>query len=135
MQVTKIFTFAAGHRLYGYDGPCANIHGHNYRLEVTVEDNGVNAMGMVVDFAELKQRVGLALTKYDHSLILNKNDPLIEALKVGSVAGLKITIMNNNPTAENMLSDLMKSLPDDCDLNIVRLRLYETETSYAEVRK
>jgi 6-pyruvoyltetrahydropterin/6-carboxytetrahydropterin synthase len=129
MQVTKIFTFAAGHRLLGYQGLCSNIHGHNYKLEVTVQDE-IDTMGMVVDFKELKQRVNIALAKYDHALILKKDDPLVETMKK---ADMRVVVMEKNPTAENMLSDLIKSLPADCELNIVKLRLWETDTSFAEV--
>jgi 6-pyruvoyltetrahydropterin/6-carboxytetrahydropterin synthase len=131
MRVTKIFSFAAGHRLYKYDGDCSNIHGHNYKLEVTVRDD-LDAMGMVVDFKELKVRVNRAIAKYDHALILQKGDPLVDVLKIPEL-NLKLRVMENNPTAENMLLDLMKSLPDDCVLNIVDLRLWETETSFVEV--
>jgi 6-pyruvoyltetrahydropterin/6-carboxytetrahydropterin synthase len=128
MQVTKVFTFAAGHRLLGYQGACANIHGHNYKLEVTVQDD-TDVLGMVVDFKELKTRVNRAIAKYDHALILQKGDPLIEILKPSQ----RLCIIEKNPTAENMLRDLFHSLPGDCELNIAKLVLWETDTSFAEI--
>ena len=62
VRVTKKFTFDMAHALYGYDGPCKNIHGHTYHLSVTligtpIQDNGDVKLGMVVDFGDLKNIV------------------------------------------------------------------------------
>lgn len=131
MRVTKIFTFAAGHRLFRYEGACSNIHGHNYKLEVTVDDD-TNDLGMVVDFKELKARVNRFLAKYDHALILQKDDPLIDVLKIPELSQ-RIVVMKNNPTAENMVKEMLRTISDDCEMNVVKLRLWETDTSYTEV--
>ena len=62
IRITKKFRFEAAHALYGYDGKCKNIHGHNYKLFVTVigvpvNDNSNAKEGMVMDFGDLKKIV------------------------------------------------------------------------------
>jgi len=62
IRVTKEFTFEMAHALWNYDGPCRNIHGHSYKLYVTVFgntllDNTSTKLGMVMDFSELKKIV------------------------------------------------------------------------------
>ena len=61
IRITKKFTFEAGHALYGYDGKCKNVHGHSYKLYVTVigvpiSDKGNVKYGMVIDFSDLKSK-------------------------------------------------------------------------------
>lgn len=58
--------FSAAHRLPGYDGPCAEVHGHNWEVEVYVRGAEVNGLGMVMDFGEIKREVRLALEELDH---------------------------------------------------------------------
>ena len=62
IRITKRFTFEAGHALYGHDGKCKNIHGHSYKLYVTVigepiTDSNSPKFGMIIDFADLKSMV------------------------------------------------------------------------------
>ena len=64
IRITKKFTFEAGHALYGYDGKCKNVHGHSYKLYVTVigkpiSDTDNVKYGMVIDFSDLKSIVGV----------------------------------------------------------------------------
>jgi len=114
ISVTKIFTFDAAHRLNDYDGPCANIHGHTYKLEVTVGVHELDYQDMVIDFSRLKEIVeNVVLERFDHVFI---NDQV-----------------NYNPTAENMALDIHHSLCA-AGLNVDKIRLWETPTSYAEVR-
>ena len=79
IRITKEFKFEMAHALYGYDGLCKNIHGHSYKLWVTVKGNVLQKNnhkknGMVMDFGELKQITNKhIIDKYDHSFVLNKN--------------------------------------------------------------
>ena len=81
VRITKEFKFEMAHALYGYDGLCANIHGHSYKLWVTVKgevknENGHTKDGMLMDFTDLKSIVKPEIVdKYDHSLVLNANSP------------------------------------------------------------
>ena len=81
VRLSKEFKFEMAQALYGYDGLCANIHGHSYRLWVTIRGDLVNQEnrakdGMLLDFGLLKEIVKpLIIDKYDHSLVLNENSP------------------------------------------------------------
>ena len=147
LSITKIFTFEAAHMLKGYDGLCANIHGHSYRLEVSVFSPALNGQdgflhsdesdpknGMLFDFSELKKLVNQAIIEpFDHSLILNRNigRELSETLQKNS---LHVVHVPYQPTSENLLIDfagrLQKVLPQGISLK--KLRLYETATSYTD---
>ena len=78
IRITKEFKFEMAHALYGYDGLCKNIHGHSYRMWVTIkgnvlEKNNHTKNGMVIDFGELKKIINDCIVdKYDHSFVLNK---------------------------------------------------------------
>ena len=67
--VFKDFTFAAAHAIRGHTGGCQNLHGHNYRVRVQVAATRLDALGMVIDFADLKRVVGEVLGPFDHRLI------------------------------------------------------------------
>ena len=81
IRITKEFKFEMAHALHGYDGLCKNIHGHSYKLWVTVKgkvrnENGHVKDGMIMDFSALKEIVkSEIIDKYDHSLVLNANSP------------------------------------------------------------
>ena len=119
VNVTKLFEFEACHHLPHYDGACHNLHGHSYKLEVTVsgqvsKNENDPKCGMIIDFKDLKAIVkSVAVDKYDHS---NLND------------------FFPNPTAEIMVKqiavDIMSKLPQG--VYLMSCKLWETSTSYAE---
>ena len=84
IRITKQFEFETGHALYGYDGKCRNVHGHSYKLSVTVigtpiEDNNNVKYGMVIDFTDLKKIVKEQIVDaFDHSTVFNRNTPHLE---------------------------------------------------------
>src|SRR5210317_1698686 len=84
IRITKQFDFETGHALYGYDGKCKNVHGHSYKLSVTVighpiSDSGNVKFGMVIDFTDLKEIVTTEIVdQFDHATVFNKNTPHIE---------------------------------------------------------
>lgn len=139
IRVTKQFEFETAHALYNYDGLCKNIHGHSYKLQVTVIgepiiDDSNPKFGMVIDFGQLKEIVKSNIVNvYDHSLILsNKSKP--ELLNKTKQIFDRLTIVDYQPTCENMVNEFAKiiitKLPKNIDLFSVKL--YETSTSYAE---
>ena len=81
IRLTKAFTFETAHALYGYDGKCKNIHGHSYKLYVTVkgipsQDSNDVKLGMVMDFGDLKKIVNEAVVDvFDHAILLNEDSP------------------------------------------------------------
>ena len=137
LSITKIFTFEAAHALLGYDGLCANIHGHSYRLEVTVCSPALDSVknGMLFDFSELKKCVNQSIVDvFDHALILNQdgNAEIGEMLKTRYQ---KVFCVPFQPTSENLLLDfarrLQAVLPEK--IRLKRMRLYETATSYTDL--
>lgn len=139
IRLTKIFNFEMAHALYGYDGPCKNIHGHSYSLEVTVAGTPLNdpahpKHGMVMDFSDLKAIVKEQIVdRLDHALLLNGNSPHRDIPELDENFE-KVVFVDYQPTCENMLSDFVirikKLLPST--VRLVALRLKETPNSYAE---
>ena len=84
IRITKEFSFETGHALYGYDGKCRNVHGHSYKLSVTVIGKPISKpgevkLGMVIDFGDLKKIVKEEIVDpFDHATVFNKNTPHIE---------------------------------------------------------
>jgi 6-pyruvoyltetrahydropterin/6-carboxytetrahydropterin synthase len=118
LTVTKKFKFEAAHHLPNYKGCCVNVHGHSYKLEVTVFNTSITETDMVMDFSELSKIVKEnIISKWDHK---NLNE-----LEMFSI---------DRPTAENMVTAiyhiLMEELPDEIEIECIRL--WETEDSYAE---
>lgn len=139
IRVTKKFTFDMAHALYGYDGPCKNIHGHTYVLYVTLkgkvlEKDNHPKNGMVVDFTDFKKIVNEQVIQvFDHSLVLNLNSPHAQLNDLHSNFE-KINYVPYQPSCENLIIDFLNrinlKLPNNVVINC--LKLEETPTSYAE---
>ncbi|HLV51800.1 MAG TPA: 6-carboxytetrahydropterin synthase [Flavobacterium sp.] len=140
IRITKQFTFETGHALYGYDGKCRNVHGHSYKLSVTVigkpiTDKNHVKYGMVIDFTDLKTIVKEEIVdNFDHATVFNKNTPHIELAKELEQRGHHIILVDYQPTSENMVIDFANKINSRLPENIrlFSLRLQETESSYAE---
>lgn len=140
IRITKQFTFETGHALYGYDGKCRNVHGHSYKLSVTVigspiEDSNNVKFGMVIDFSDLKKIVKEEIVdQFDHATVFNKNTPHVDLAKELEDRGHHVILVNYQPTSENMVIDFAQKIKDRLPENIklFSLRLQETESSYAE---
>jgi 6-pyruvoyltetrahydropterin/6-carboxytetrahydropterin synthase len=140
IRITKQFFFETGHALYGYDGKCRNVHGHSYKLEVSIiglpiDDNANVKYGMVLDFGDLKAIVKKEIVDvFDHATIFNKNTPHLEIAKELENRGHHVILLDYQPTSEMMLIDFAKKikhkLPKEVKLH--SLKLSETGTSYAE---
>ena len=137
VRITKEFKFEMAHALHGYDGLCKNIHGHSYKLCVTVKgkikkDKGNPKDGMLLDFDVLKSIVKPEIiNKYDHSLVLNANSPHSE---IDLSAFEKVFFLPYQPTSENLVTDfalkIKSKLPQEIEL--YKVVLSETATSFAE---
>lgn len=105
--------FEASHNLLNYNGDCANLHGHSYRLDVEVQGRIQESSGMICDFKLLKKAIKAVTDQFDHKYI---ND-----------------IMDKNPTAENMALRILHSLRCEMDalglqtIDITKIQLWETE--------
>lgn len=123
-EVSVEQTFAAGHALRHYKGKCENVHGHNYRVRVTVEGRQLNSIGLLVDFVEVKKSLRVIMERLDHQFI-NDLPPFIEL----------------NPSAENLakyfydeLRPMVSSTNDRGPVWIAEVRIWETDTSIAAYR-
>jgi 6-pyruvoyltetrahydropterin/6-carboxytetrahydropterin synthase len=140
IRITKQFSFETGHALYGYDGKCKNVHGHSYKLSVTVIgtpilDQSNVKFGMVIDFSDLKKIVREEIVDlFDHASVFNKNTPHVELAEELKKRGHHVILVDYQPTSENMVIDFAKKISDRLPNNILlhSLKLQETESSFAE---
>ncbi|NNK40750.1 MAG: 6-carboxytetrahydropterin synthase [Winogradskyella sp.] len=140
IRITKQFSFETGHALYGYDGKCKNVHGHSYKLDVTVigkpiDDTNHVKYGMVIDFSDLKKIVKEEIVEvFDHATVFNKNTPHVELAQELSNRGHNVLLVDYQPTSEMMVIDfaekIKRRLPKNIQLH--SLKLQETATSFAE---
>ena len=113
-NIAKIYTFDAAHFLPSYPGKCQNLHGHTFKAEIRIT-GPVKEDGMIIDFAILKEHL--------------------------EMLGLDHTSLNNilhNPTAENLCSWIFAALRrvvNDGKIRITRVRVWETESCYAEIEE
>jgi 6-pyruvoyltetrahydropterin/6-carboxytetrahydropterin synthase len=140
IRITKQFSFETGHALYGYDGKCKNVHGHSYKLSVTVIGTPILDIsnvkyGMVIDFSDLKKIVREEIVDiFDHASVFNKNTPHVELAAELKNRGHHVILVDYQPTSENMVIDFAKKISDRLPNNIKlhSLKLQETESSFAE---
>ena len=140
IRITKQFSFETGHALYGYDGKCKNVHGHSYKLSVTVigtpiEDATNVKFGMVIDFGDLKKIVKEEIVdQFDHATVFNQNTPHIELANELKSREHHVILVDYQPTSENMVIDFAQRISSRLPKNIqlFSLKLQETETSFAE---
>lgn len=146
-EIRRKFKFEAAHRLYQYDGPCSNIHGHSYKGELCIKVVNLNQNGMVIDFTELKQFDNdFIQKKFDHAFILNDDDEL--ATLIQNNCDIKLLVLpsaDTKTTAERFCQIIGDALEDYIEpklerhqvLHRVRVDLHETENNIAsyEIRK
>jgi 6-pyruvoyltetrahydropterin/6-carboxytetrahydropterin synthase len=139
IRVTKEFSFEMSHVLHNYDGPCRNVHGHSYRLFVTVagtpgSDINDPKLGMVIDFGDLKRVVREEIVdKFDHSVVVSTHQPGEKVQQFKSLFGNTV-LVDYQPTCENMVEDFAARIRPRLPKGVIlySLKLYETATSYAE---
>lgn len=138
LRITRSFSFEMAHFLPGYKGPCRNIHGHSFKLLVTVFGTpahipGDPKDGMIIDFQELKELVNKEIIcKYDHALLVKKG---LIGREIKEYEGFENIIETNfQPTSEMLIIEfadvLKKILPEN--VRLYSLKLYETAKSYVE---
>jgi 6-pyruvoyltetrahydropterin/6-carboxytetrahydropterin synthase len=116
-EVSVEMTFAAGHALRNYKGKCENVHGHNYRLVVTVEGGQLDSTGLLVDFIDVKRAMGEAVERLDHRFI---NDiPPFDVL---------------NPSAENIARYFYEEISRKLTARISQVKVWETDSACATYR-
>lgn len=138
IRITKEFSFEMAHALYGYDGPCKNVHGHSYKLAVTVLgtpvlDAASPKQGMIMDFTDLKLIVKPIVEELDHATILNATTEHKQLADKNNLFN-KLVLVAYQPTCENMLIDIAQRIRSQLPVKVKlhHLKLQETPTSYAE---
>ena len=122
-EVSVEETFAAGHALRNYHGKCENVHGHNYRVRVTLEGDALGSNGLLVDFVDVKKQLVEIINRLDHQFI-NDVEPF--------------TVLN--PSAENLAKYFYDELSgklsnhSEVPVRIAEVRIWETDTSIAAYR-
>lgn len=136
VSCTRRIQFCAGHRVFGHEGKCQNIHGHNYVALVTAEADSLDDIGRVIDFSVLKEKIGGWIDRnWDHGCILwSEDQDAINAVAASSPH--KIYYLPMNPTAENMAKYLLHSVsPTELagtSVVVTTVRIWETENCYAD---
>ena len=126
--------FDSAHFLKGYEGKCSNIHGHRWKVEVTVaaaslEEKG-STRGMVVDFKTLKDDLSELCDYFDHSLIIEKGSLKETTLKALLSEDFRIVEMDFRPTAENFAKYVYEEMTDK-GYQVVLSKVYETPKNCA----
>jgi 6-pyruvoyltetrahydropterin/6-carboxytetrahydropterin synthase len=139
IRVTKEFSFEMAHVLWNYDGPCRNVHGHSYRLFVTISGSPLNDRsnpkdGMVMDFTDLKKIIRNEIVSvFDHAVVVSSDFDKEKTEMFIKMFGNTV-VVGYQPTCENLVADfaerIKKFLPAGVKLH--NLRLYETATSFSE---
>jgi len=152
--VTVQHRFCAGHTVTGHKqidsegntttvkGKCANLHGHNYTMEVTLQAKGPSSAlidehnGMLLDFTEIKIRISnMVDLMWDHRFLIYKEDERCASLKSVEEA---VVVLDFNPTVERMANELLKQLNDmflalGNGVEVQKLSLYESPSSFTTV--
>lgn len=139
LNVTVIINFSAAHRIVAYHGNCRFLHGHSYLLEASFSSNKLDHLGMVVDFALVKERLGGWIKEnWDHNTILFDQDKDL-GLHIEEQTGQKVFFMDSNPTCENMAMFIFHiicpELFKDIDVKCCKVKLYESSSSFAEINE
>ena len=135
MEISRRFSFSAGHTIYKHKGKCHNLHGHNYEGAIIISGQDLDDMGMLMDFSVIKKIIMAIDTLYDHKFFIWSKDPRSEVLK--DLEG--VVVCNHQPTVENFVLRI-QSMCEDYLFNahggsghgfIPHVLLYETEDCYA----
>jgi len=128
-SVTKRIDFCYGHRLLDYDGVCKHPHGHNAKVEIQVRTGSLDNRNMVCDFSDIKRIVkGWIDRALDHKMLLRHDVPLLNPLQE---LGEPVYICESNPTVEHIAQLIYRHATAE-GLPVVRVKVWETPTSYAE---
>lgn len=137
--ITKEITFDMAHRLSFHKGKCANVHGHTYKLQVTVCDTHLcqhpeERVNMVVDFGTLSRHLKEVAEYYDHKIVLCTKNDMINITLAHYLKDMNLEVIESDtePTVENMAWDIYKMLADKYDIEAIKL--WETPTSFTELR-
>ncbi len=127
-------SFDSAHFLYGYDGKCSNIHGHRWKIEVTVKDLSLQkdgqTKGMIIDFGDLKKALKSMADNFDHALIYETGTLKKDTLECLLRDGFRLVELPYRPTAENLARHFYQLLKKS-GFNLHNVKVYETPNNCA----
>lgn len=126
----KEVQFDASHRLLHYQGKCANLHGHRWKVEVWMEGEPDATTGILVDYNAIKQLIG----RFDHQILLNEADPMV----AGIMQYQQVITTSGDPTSEHLAVLIRNDLRNYCRAQkivavIKKIRVWESPGCYAEL--
>lgn len=139
MQITKEFKFEMAHKLSkSYTCKCQHIHGHSYRVLITLKGYRLNDENVVIDFTKVKEVVKPIIELLDHSFMIHKDDKVCnELIAVAKQGGFPILVAKKNPTAEFLAGlfygELHSHFYHEEDRLLLEVEVFETATSSARV--
>lgn len=143
IAITRRLEFDAGHRIPNHKGPCRNLHGHRYAIEISLEgqlvaDHDAADEGMVVDYGEIKTLAKeVVVDRWDHAFLVYRQDTELKTFLDG-IPDHKTVVLDTIPTAENLAAEAFRLLDEACRLRwgtrlrLRRVRLYETPNAWAD---
>ncbi len=123
-----------GHRLPDHFGLCKNIHGHSYKMILTVEGQ-MNEQQMVIDYYDLEKIINPIIQEFDHSFMVNKNDKIVLEF-LNQIQSKKVEV-DFDATVENICLFVLNKIKDASlpkNIRAITVRVYETKFDYAEER-
>jgi 6-pyruvoyltetrahydropterin/6-carboxytetrahydropterin synthase len=134
--VTKTVRFDAAHILTNHSGLCKNLHGHTYRVDISVSASGTKDDGMVMDFKDLKKiATSVICDRFDHAFIFNTQSAgESEIADVVARNGMRTVALPFRSTAENLARFFFDELEDKIH-GLCSVKVWETQDSCAEYRK
>ncbi len=133
-QLTTHASFDSAHFLSGYEGKCRNLHGHRWKLEVTVSSENLvregQIRGMIVDFGELKKDVKNLADEFDHCLIIEKGTLKEKTMEALTEEEFKIIQVDFRPTAENFARYFYERM-QKAGYKVSLVKVYETPNNMA----
>jgi 6-pyruvoyltetrahydropterin/6-carboxytetrahydropterin synthase len=120
------------HRLLHYEGKCANLHGHRWKVEIWIEGEPDPVTKILIDYSMIKKIVD----KYDHQIILNKEDPMVPRIEEFH----QVITTPGDPTSELMASIIREDLYTFCrnqgiKATVPKIRVWESPTAFAEINE
>lgn len=107
ISIERYHDISMGHRVVGHESKCRHLHGHNYRIHFVCTAEELDALGRVIDFSEIKERLCLWLeAEWDHKLMLWSEDPLLPELE--RLVADDLCVVPFNPTAEQLARHLVE---------------------------
>jgi len=136
ITATRYHDFSTGHRVYGHESKCAHLHGHNYRIYLTVEAEQLDTVGRVMDFSVIKDKFVVWLEiNWDHKFLIWEKDPFAPTLKELDPEGT--VVVGFNPTAENMGQYLINTIGPQqlagTNVKLIKVNIEETRKCSVEV--